>query len=210
MSFLLCGQALRALSVACWLTLALAAAPALAAEAADPHAHHQGAAGNKLKRSTADYRVPSVKMVRADGKDVDLADELGDARPVMLNFIYTTCTAICPMMTYIFADMQERLGPESAKIHVVSVSIDPEHDTPSRLRDYATRYQAKANWDFYTGSAAASITVQKAFAAYRGDKMNHEALSLIRKAPGQPWLRVEGLATPDELLAIYRDLLAVK
>jgi protein SCO1/2 len=93
---------------------------------------------------------------------------------------------------------------------MVSISIDPEQDTPARLREFAARYKAGPNWDFYTGTAAASISVQKAFNAYRGDKMNHEPLTLLRKAPDQPWMRVEGLAAPEELVTWVRSLMAAK
>jgi protein SCO1/2 len=194
------------------MALLVATGPVAAAGEADPHAHHaqQGAAPVRMLAKPFDYKLPAVKLVRADGKTVELAAELADSRPVMLNFVFTTCTAICPLMSFIFADVQQRLGPDGAKLHMVSISIDPEQDTPARLREFAARYKAGPGWDFYTGTAAASISVQKALNAYRGDKMNHEPLTLLRKGPDQPWIRVEGLASPEELMTAVRPLMAAK
>ena len=89
---------------------------------------------------------------------------------------------------------------------MVSLSIDPEHDTPARLSAYAQQYGAGPQWSFYTGTVEASIAVQKALDAYRGDKMNHSPLTLLRAAPGTRWVRLDGFATPDELLREVRGI----
>jgi protein SCO1/2 len=159
-------------------------------------------------RTTADYRLAQVKLVRADGVRVDFPAAIDDGRPVLLNFVYTTCTAICPAMTQVFAEVQKQLGDDAARLHMVSLSIDPEQDTPKRLAEYAKTYAAGPEWRFYTGTVEASIAVQKSVAAFRGDKMNHTPLTLLRPAPGQPWVRLDGFATPEQLLREVRPLLA--
>jgi protein SCO1/2 len=113
-------------------------------------------------------------------------------------------------MSQTFAEVQKRLGPDAAKLKMISVSIDPEQDTPTRLADYAKRYQAGAQWSFYTGTIEASILVQRAFDVYRGGKMNHSAVTLYRTAPGQPWVRLDGFATPDAVLGEVRTPIAQK
>jgi len=163
-----------------------------------------------VARSTANYSVPDITLVRSDGAHVKLAQELDDGRPVLLDFIYTTCTTICPVMSQTFAEVQKRLGPQAAKIKMVSVSIDPEEDTPARLTEYAKRYQAGPQWTFYTGTAQASVAAQRVFNVYRGDKMNHAPVALFRSAPGQPWVWLDGFATPDELVSEVRTQLAQK
>jgi protein SCO1/2 len=82
----------------------------------------------------------------------------------------------------------------------VSISIDPEHDTQPRIAEYAGRFGAGPQWQFYTGTAAASVAVQRAFGTYRGDKLNHEPVTFLRTAPGQAWDRIDGLATPEALI----------
>jgi len=162
------------------------------------------------KRSVVEYRSPPVKLVRDDGKAVTLSDELDDGRPVVVNFIYTTCTAICPVTSKVFQQLQGKLGPDRAKVHLVSISLDPEEDTPARLTEYAKKYKAGPGWQHYTGTAEASVAAQKAFDVYRGDKMNHTPVTLLRAAPGKPWVRFDGFTTADNLLAEYRQQIAEK
>jgi protein SCO1/2 len=158
--------------------------------------------------STVVYHTPGVTLVRQDGKEVSLPRELDDGRPVLLNFIFTTCSSTCPLTSRTLEEFQHKLGAEAAKVHVVSISIDPEQDTPARLTDYARTFHAGPQWQYYTGTLAASIAAQRAFDVYRGEKMSHTPVTLMRAAPGKPWLRIEGFVTPDELVDNYRTLLA--
>jgi protein SCO1/2 len=180
-------------------SLALRAA---AADVVDPHAAHhlEMNALPAVTRSVVDYPVPAIKLVRDDGKHVVLVDELNDGRPVVLNFIYTTCTGICPLASQIFSQLQRQLGAQRDRVHLVSISIDPEEDTPVRLREYAQRYSAGPGWQHYTGTSDASTAVQWAFDVYKGDKMGHTPVTLVRRAPGAPWVRFDGFATADMLL----------
>ncbi|HWJ35187.1 MAG TPA: SCO family protein [Steroidobacteraceae bacterium] len=168
---------------------------------ADPQAHHHMGMNAGSQRSEAQYTAPDVKLVRADGKTVSLPAELDDGRPVLMNFIYTSCTTICPLSSQVFEQFQKRLGNAHESVHLVSISIDPEQDTPVRLRAYAKQFDAASGWDHYTGTVAASTAVQRAFGAYRGDKMSHTPLTLARAAPGKPWIRIDGFASADDLLA---------
>jgi protein SCO1/2 len=118
-----------------------------------------------------------------------------------MTFIYTSCSTVCPIVSHTMADLQARLGTARDHVHLVSISIDPEYDTPARLREYAQRFGAGPEWQHYTGTLAASRTAQRAFDVDRGDKMDHAPAVLVRASPGARWLRIEGFATADELLA---------
>lgn len=154
-------------------------------------------------RSERTYTVPDVTLVDDGGRPVRLREALAADEPVMLNFIFTTCTAICPVMTGIFARVPKALGAGAERLRLVSVSIDPEQDTPARLHAYAARFGAGPRWSFLTGSAQDVRAVERAFDAYRGDKMNHEPLTLFRAGPGRPWIRIDGFASPAELAREY-------
>lgn len=159
-----------------------------------------------ITRTVTDYRVPDVEAVRQDGKKIAFGKELDDGRPVIMNFIFASCSAICPMLSHVFSKVQAKLGKNSRKVHLVSISIDPESDTPAKLSEYAKKFSAAPGWDFYTGTMEASVAIQKAFDAYRGDKMNHTSVVLMRMAPGKPWLRLEGFVSPDAVIQEYRSL----
>lgn len=184
---------------------------AAGARAEDPHAHCHGSPSNPAwDRTTGSYKVPDVKLLRADGTQVRLLDEIDDGKPVILNFIFTSCTTICPLMSQTFTQVQSRLQNDVGGLHMISVSIDPEQDTPAELLRYADKFHAGAQWTFYTGTEEASISLQKAFGAYRGNKMNHVPATFLRAAPGKPWVRLEGFASPDDVVKEYRALLAAR
>jgi protein SCO1/2 len=158
----------------------------------------------RVVRTSANYRVPAVPLVRADGAAVTLASELDYPGAVALNFVFTSCSAICPIQSQTFADLQARARP-GLRLRLISISLDPLNDTPAALRDYARKFGAQAQWRFYTGAPDASIAAQRAFDVYRGNKMNHQPLALLRRAPGQPWIRVEGYADAATLLRALED-----
>ena len=175
--------------------------------AVDHHEHHHHEAAPGYQRSLSSYAVPAVTMVNQDGQQVSLPELLDSDQPVMLNFIFTSCTAICPAMSAIFARVQTELGSDSTRLRMVSISIDPEYDTPEALNAYARRFDAGPQWQFLTGSLDDSIAVQKAFDADRGDKMNHAPLTLFRASPEAQWVRYEGFATAAELVKECRNML---
>jgi protein SCO1/2 len=182
---------------------------ALAMSAAFPHeADGMSPATERTMRSTVQYTVPAVTLVRDDGKSVSLPAEMDDGKPVVLDFIFTSCGSICPLMSQVFSEFQRKLGGEAAQVHLISISTDPEQDTPERLTEYAQQFHAGPAWRHYTGTLAASLAAQRAFDVYRGDKMSHTPVILLRAAPGQPWRRIDGFITPDELLREYRQLRA--
>jgi protein SCO1/2 len=172
-----------------------------------PHDSNANQAAS-ARQELVPYVVPRVTLVRNDGKSVSLPEEMDDGRPVLLNFIYTSCGSTCPLMSQIFAQFQRKLGAEAAGVHIMSISIDPEEDTPARLTEYARKFGAGPEWQHYTGTLSASLTAQRAFDVYRGDKMSHAPVTLLRAAPGKPWRRIDGFVTPDNLVQAYRQLLA--
>jgi protein SCO1 len=164
-------------------------------------------ASHQTTLRTALYPIPAIRLTRDDGKIVSLPEEMNDGRPVILNFIFTTCSSICPLMSQIFAQFERRLGAGREQAHLMSISIDPEQDTPARLKEYARKFHAGPEWQHYTGTVEASLAAQRAFNVWRGDKMSHAAVTFLRAAPGKPWLRIEGFVTADELLREYQRLL---
>jgi protein SCO1 len=188
--------------------LAVGGTAGWAADAMTMHDHHM--MDGMMMVSSADYAVPDVTLVRENGRSVSLRKEMDDGRPVVLNFIYTSCTSICPVMSQTLAQFDSKLGIDRHKVHLMSISIDPEQDTPVRLSAYARKFHAGPEWQHYTGTLEASLAAQRAFDVYRGDKMSHTAVTLLRAAPGKPWKRIDGFATPDELLNAYRELTATQ
>lgn len=158
-------------------------------------------------RTERAYTIPDVVLTDSEARPVRLRDLLESGEPVMVNFIFTTCGTICPVMVKVFSEVPGKLGADARRLRMVSISIDPEHDTPARLKAYAREYAADARWRFLTGRVQDISAIQRAFASYRGDKMNHEPVTLLHAAPGKAWVRIDGFASATELANEYRKVL---
>lgn len=181
------------------------------AESGDPHAHHRAMLTSLgYQRSEHDYVVVDIPVVDMQGNRSSLTAELDHDKPVMMSFIFTSCTTICPVLSATFARVQEALGQEAEEVRMVSISIDPEFDTPSRLKEYARLYGAGEQWQFLTGSLDDMVAVQRVFDVYRGNKMNHEPTILLRMAQDEPWVRLDGMVSASELTSEYRRLAAAR
>ena len=182
---------------------------AMSSWADDPHAKHRAAMSrSEIGKSMHAYDVEELAFVGMDGNDSTLGDVLAKGNPVLVNFIFTTCTTICPVQTATFAQVQRKLGDRAGEVTMVSVSIDPEHDTPSRLKAYSEMFDAGPQWQFLTGSIDEMIDIQKAFEAYHGAKMNHRPLVLIKAPNEDQWLRLEGMASAADILAELQEIMS--
>jgi len=149
--------------------------------------------------SEQQYDIPDVRLLDHSGGDVVLRDLLDSGRPVALNFIFTTCTTICPVMTVTFAQMQQLLGSDADRVHLVSISIDPDYDRPDVLAAYAKQFKAGDNWTFLTGDTDDIVAVLKSLDSYAGAKMNHKPVTLLKKPGSAAWIRIDGLANGESL-----------
>lgn len=151
-------------------------------------------------RSVHAYQAPDVVLVDSAGQELALAPFLDSERPVLLQFVFTTCPAVCPVLTATMRSVHDRLLEASIEADIVSISIDPEHDTPQRLRAHAETFGAEETWRFLTGGVDEIERVQKAFDAYRDDKMSHAPLTFLRPGPGAYWVRFEGFVGAEEIV----------
>lgn len=174
--------------------------------AAGAHARHEAEAaggGAGYQRSVVRVDVPDVVLVDSEGRPVWLEELLGGEGPWLVNFVFTSCSTICPVMTSTFATAQRELGDG---VRLVSISIDPEHDTPERLASYARAHRAAGSWRFLTGSPEAVQRAQAAFGASRGDKASHAPLAFLRAEGSAWWLRIAGLPSGADLARELRGL----
>lgn len=152
------------------------------------------------KRSVVRYTVPDVVLVNQDGAKVRLLSLVESGKPVVLDFIYGTCTTICPVLSAGYTSLQGKLGADTRKMQLISISIDPEHDTPKVMKGYLRQYRAKPGWDFLTGSREDIDRVMRAFDSYVTDKMYHKQVTFIRaQGPGE-WVRIDGLLGSSDLV----------
>jgi protein SCO1/2 len=153
--------------------------------------------------------APGFALTSQDGTPVALTDLRG--KVVAVTFIYTSCTDVCPVLTALMAHVQDKLGPDFGKrIAFVSITVDPERDTPEVLKRYAETFGADHNgWTFLTGDPAAIQEVIRRYGAFAAKnavgQVDHTFLTSIVDRNGT--LRVQYLGVrfdPDEF---RRDLL---
>ncbi|GIO22368.1 SCO family protein [Oceanobacillus sp. J11TS1] len=101
-------------------------------------------------QTTMSEQVPDFEYTTQDEKKLSLDDLEGEWW--VANFIFTNCTTVCMPMTYNMAHLQSMMAEEDIQAQLVSFSVDPEHDTPEILKDYASNYDVDFdNWSFVTG-----------------------------------------------------------
>lgn len=164
------------------------------------------AENKKYKRSVEKYTIPDTPLINQDGKKVRLSALLNSDQPVVVNFIYGTCTTICPVLSAGFINLQNKLAVGGQKPRLISITIDPENDSPQVMKEYLRRYRAKPGWDFLTGSRTDIDNVMKAFNAYIPDKMSHYPLNMIRSPKDGTWVRLFGIMSTRELLEEYQSV----
>jgi protein SCO1/2 len=187
--------------IALALVFSMGALIATAALAHDP-AHQNHAAPASAPGAAKVVLRDTPLLDAATGKRVRLAQDVIGKRIALVNFIYTTCTTVCPVSSATFRELQKRLGERLGKeVVLVSVTVDPLRDTPQRLREYAGRYEAREGWVWLTGAKPDVDSVLKGFGAYSARFEDHPAMVLVGDARGGPWTRFFGFPSVDELIA---------
>ena len=162
------------------------------------------AEAKKYKRTVEHYTIPDLTLINQEGRKVRLVELLHSEQPVVVDFIYGTCTTICPVLSAGFSNLQRKLAADNTKPLLISITIDPENDSPRVMKEYLKRYGAKPGWEFLTGSRTDIDRVMRAFNAYIPDKMSHYPLNMIRSPKDGSWIRLFGIMSSRELMEEYQ------
>jgi len=163
---------------------------ALSAEAPEP----------PYRRSLETCAVPDLVLINQDGQKVRLKRLVESGDPVVLNFIYTSCTTICPVLSTGFTNLQTRVGGDPRKVRLISITIDPRKDTPKAMKAYLQRYRAKANWDFLTGTKEEVEQAMHGFNTFIPDTSSMVPLTFIYMRREKKWTRIFGVMSSSEFL----------
>lgn len=156
------------------------------------------------------YALPDVRLVDSAGQSVDVSRLTDQAERTVISFIFTSCAGICPMITANMARAAPALDDLGDDYQIVLISVDPEFDTPARLREYARRFDTGASIRFLTGKRDDVFRVLRGLEAlYEGsNKMNHQPVTLISHDEPERWTRIDGLIGSEVLIEQYRKLAA--
>ena len=180
-----------------------AAAPASAPE----HAQQQPLVAPHAP-SPAEKYFSDVELINQDGQKVRFYSDVLKDKVVIVNTFFTTCTSVCPPMNRNLERIQEALGDRLGKeAFLVSISVDPETDTPPRLKEYASRFHARPGWIFLTGKKENIDWALYKLGQYVEKKDDHSTVIIIGNEPKGLWKKAIGLAKPDELMKIVDDVI---
>jgi protein SCO1 len=194
------------------LTVLLLAGP-ISAAAQDEHEHHRRQAAAPAPEKPAveavdGLDIPDVPVIDQDGKALRFYSDLVKDRIVAVNFVFTTCTTICPPMGANFARLQKLLGDRCGRdMHLISVSVDPATDTPERLKAWSRKFGAGPGWTLITGERAEIVRLLKALGVYTPNINDHSPLVLLGDDARHRWTRAYGLAPPVKLAELIGGLI---
>ncbi len=188
-------------------TCALLAAPLRAHNA--QHGNHAAPEIKPVAPQGAKVTVTDTPLVDQDGRRLRFKSEVLADRIVVIGFVYTSCTTVCPVTSQIMAQAQTRLGERAAAdVAFVTVTVDPVRDRPAVLKAHAERIGA--NWRWLTGAKPQVDEVLRGFGAWTANFVDHPPLIMVGDAKSGRWLRFFGFPDPDQLVAAVGELGAAR
>jgi len=149
-----------------------------------------------------------VVLVNQDGEEMRFHTDLLKGKIVVINTIFTTCTGICPVMSKTFTRLQEHLGDRLGRdVHLISISVDPENDTPERLKAFGSAFGAREGWYLLTGERKNVDVILSKLGQFVEEKDSHSAIMLMGNEPTGLWKKAFGLANFEDLVKILDSVL---
>jgi protein SCO1/2 len=180
--------------------------PHAPAEVANPHAGH-GAMHDGTQESAAQKYFTDVELLDQDGRKLHFYSDVLKGKTVIVNAFFTTCTSVCPPMNRNMEKIQEALGDRVGKdVFLVSISVDPEIDTPAVIKEYSKKFHAKPGWMFLTGKKENVDWALYKVGQYVEDKQDHTTVIIIGNEATGLWKKALGMAKPAELIQIVESV----
>lgn len=165
------------------------------------------AAGQDVKQAGA--LIPDATVVDQDGKRLRFYSDLVRGKAFVVNFVYTDCKAVCPMQANSFYELQTVLGDRLGHdVILISVSADPEVDTPGRLKSWGAAHKAKPGWRLLTGERSHIDELTKALVGDVARKGEHSPVALVGHGDVGSWKRAYGLAEPAKLVKLIDEMIS--
>jgi protein SCO1/2 len=186
----------------------LFASPLVLAHAGHDHAD-SSSSPPALRQEKTNVRFADVVLLDQDGMPVRLEKDLVSDHLVVMGFIYTSCTTVCPVVSSIMGKVQQQLGGRvGEEVRLVSISVDPQRDDAKRLASYARAFQRGPGWSWLTGSPYAISETLKGLGSFSANLEEHPPLILVGDARSGHWTRYYGFTDPALLVAQINRLSA--
>jgi protein SCO1/2 len=194
----------------CGLAVVLGAAGILlpfdvgAQSAPGAHQNHHAA---PAETAAATLSIPDVEVQDQDGRHIHFYSDLVKGHVVAVNFIFTTCTTICPPLGVTYGRLQSILQQRDAgDVRLISVTVDPVNDTPDRLTQWAAKFHARPGWTLITGPRPNIERLLRALNENSPYPLDHSPNVLIGNEATGTWKRASGLAPAAKLAELILGL----
>ena len=175
----------------------------------DPHAKHRAMMKQKSDpvAESTDVDLRDRQLVDQHGRELMFVSDVIGEDIVVMDFVYTTCTTICPVLSALFKQVQTKLGDDVGNgITLVSMSVDPIRDTPQRLKAYSAKHGAGDGWLWLTGQKPIVEDVLLGLGAYTTNFEDHPSMVLIGDGRTGEWKRLFGFPNPDRIVQVVNDM----
>jgi protein SCO1/2 len=175
--------------------------PSSATEAAKP-------ADPQEKTPPAQKYFTDVLLTNQDGQQMRLYSDLLKGKVVVINVFFSTCHGSCPVMMRTLSTIQDWLGDRLGKqVRIISLSVDPEMDSPAKLKEYAQQLKARTGWYLITGERKNLDLALSKLGQYVQVKEDHSNIMIIGNETTGLWKKALGLASAEEIIKIVESVL---
>jgi len=188
-----------------------------AAKGGDPKAgcahcdKEKAEAAARMAPAQAEAKVTVVDraLLDQDGKTVRFGKEVVGGDVVVMDFVFTHCTTICPVLSAKMVRLQGLLEARLGKgVKLVTMSLDPLRDTPALMKAWGAKFKNGPNWHFITGKQEDQEAVLKGLGAYVANVAEHPPMILVGDGKTGRWVRINGFPDPKKVAALVEEMLA--
>ncbi len=195
----------------CAVALAAAAMAFSTLAAAHDGNKHKSAASDQQSVQAVDVTLLDLELRDRKNRPVRLKSDLIGDNIVVVDFIYTSCLTVCPVLSEVMAQVKDGLGNDfGGEVQMVSMTVDPANDIPKRLQDYASRFGDAPGWRWLTGYKPDVEKVLDGLGAYAPDFRDHPTMMLVGDRRTGKWYRFNGFPDPDQVLDQVAELQAAR
>jgi protein SCO1/2 len=148
-------------------------------------------------------------LLDQDGRTVRFAKEVVGGDVVVMDFVFTHCTTICPVLSAKMVRLQSLLDARLGKgVKLVTLSLDPLRDSPAAMKAWGAKFKSGPHWQFITGRQEDQEAVLKGLGAYVANVAEHPPMILVGDGKTGRWVRINGFPDPKKVAALVEELLA--
>jgi len=158
--------------------------------------------------SAAQRYFTDTVLINQNGEKMRFYTDLLKGKTVIIDSFFATCQGSCLPMSRNLEKVQNLLGDRLGKdVSIISISVDPTVDTPSSLKAYAKKLNARPGWHFLTGDKANVDTVLKKLGQFVDDKQDHLNIFIIGNERTGLWKKAFGLAKSEDLMKVVDSVI---